>query len=276
MSLPDRIEDALMWTMDKAMEVVPRVRPATDLLKKCQIVAHRGAHAGESAKLRENTLPAFEKAVTSHAWAIEVDIRWTADGVPVVHHDSDCKRVHHFTNRIHETKFSNLRKGAPEIPTLEEVVKTFKGRAHLMIELKRKQNPWTHERLQHFREILMPLEPERDYHLMSLETDLLLKVAQKDFFPKKSLLPIGTYTFPLVSKIALREGLAGITGHYALLSDTIIQRHRDAGQKVGTGFISSRSVLFRELNRGVHWIFTNHAPEVAALIKSELTSTALS
>ena len=257
------------------MEALPRQRPALERLKDCQVVAHRGAHAGESARFIENTLPAFEKAVSGQAWAIEVDVRWTSDGVPVIHHDSDCKRVHHFAKRVHETKFSNLRKGAPEIPTLEEVIQRFKGRAHLMIELKRKQNPWTKERLQHFTEILKPLTPVNDFHLMSLETDLLLKIAQQDLFPKKSLLPIGTYTFPLVSKIALREGLAGITGHYALLSDAIIQKHREAGQKVGTGFISSRSVLFRELNRGVNWIFTNHAPEVTSMIRDEIASRSI-
>jgi glycerophosphoryl diester phosphodiesterase len=47
------------------------------------VIAHRGASAAE----QENTLAAFRKAIEFGADAIELDVRRSADGALVVHHD---------------------------------------------------------------------------------------------------------------------------------------------------------------------------------------------
>jgi glycerophosphoryl diester phosphodiesterase len=52
------------------------------------IVAHRGAHEPESPGVRENTLVAFVGAARIGAQGVELDVRRTADGVLVVHHDA--------------------------------------------------------------------------------------------------------------------------------------------------------------------------------------------
>src|SRR5918996_1994440 len=49
------------------------------------VVAHRGA----SSSTPENTIPAFEEAARAGADVIELDVRLTRDGVPVVLHDPD-------------------------------------------------------------------------------------------------------------------------------------------------------------------------------------------
>lgn len=51
------------------------------------------AHRGSSAEAPENTLPAFEAAVRRGADAIELDVRLTADGAPVVLHDATLDRT---------------------------------------------------------------------------------------------------------------------------------------------------------------------------------------
>src|SRR4051794_314397 len=53
------------------------------------IIAHRGA----SAWAPENTLAAFEMAMESGADGIELDVRLSRDGVPVVIHDATLRRV---------------------------------------------------------------------------------------------------------------------------------------------------------------------------------------
>lgn len=53
------------------------------------VLAHRGA----SAEAPENTLPAFALAESQGADALEIDVRLTADGVVVVHHDDTVDRV---------------------------------------------------------------------------------------------------------------------------------------------------------------------------------------
>ena len=53
------------------------------------MIAHRGA----SGHAPENTLAAFELAVHQGADAFELDVRLTADGVPVVLHDATLQRT---------------------------------------------------------------------------------------------------------------------------------------------------------------------------------------
>jgi glycerophosphoryl diester phosphodiesterase len=65
----------------------------------------------------------------------------------------------------------------------------------------------------------------------------------------------------------MQAGYGGVAGHYALVSDTAIWRLHASGLKVGTGYPRSRSCLFREIRRGVDWIFSNHAAEVRQLIR---------
>lgn len=49
-----------------------------------QVIAHRGASRAE----RENTVEAFRRAAEMGADAVELDVRRSADGVLVVHHDA--------------------------------------------------------------------------------------------------------------------------------------------------------------------------------------------
>jgi glycerophosphoryl diester phosphodiesterase len=53
------------------------------------IIAHRGA----SAFAPENTFAAFSEAIECGADGIEFDVRLARDGVPVVFHDEDLKRI---------------------------------------------------------------------------------------------------------------------------------------------------------------------------------------
>ena len=53
------------------------------------VIAHRGASADE----RENTLPAFERAIAVGADFVELDVQVSADGALVVFHDVDLDRL---------------------------------------------------------------------------------------------------------------------------------------------------------------------------------------
>ncbi len=51
------------------------------------------AHRGYARRYPENTLAALEGAVAAGARSIEVDVQLTADGMPVLFHDRDCRRL---------------------------------------------------------------------------------------------------------------------------------------------------------------------------------------
>ncbi|WP_052241283.1 glycerophosphodiester phosphodiesterase [Microbacterium hominis] len=62
------------------------------------MAAHLGAtrtcaHRGDSAVLRENTLPAIRSAIDKGATFVEIDVRLTADGDVVVLHDATLERL---------------------------------------------------------------------------------------------------------------------------------------------------------------------------------------
>ncbi len=103
------------------------------------VVAHRGA----SARYPENTLPAFEAAVALGAPVVELDVRLTADGVPVVMHDAEVSRTTDGRGLVHEltaAEIARLRAGTPEVParvpTLVQALAVLSGRAGVAIEIK--------------------------------------------------------------------------------------------------------------------------------------------
>ncbi len=51
------------------------------------------AHRGYARRFPENTLAALEGAVAAGARYVEVDVQLTADAVPVLFHDHDCRRL---------------------------------------------------------------------------------------------------------------------------------------------------------------------------------------
>ena len=117
------------------------------------VIAHRGA----SAEAPENTLPAFEAAVRRGADAIELDVRVTADGAPVVIHDATLDRTTDRTGPVAAHTLAELRSadagwhftrdlgrthpyrgGDARIPTLGEVLWTF-PKLTVLVEIKEPQ-----------------------------------------------------------------------------------------------------------------------------------------
>jgi glycerophosphoryl diester phosphodiesterase len=76
------------------------------------------AHRGASAYAPANTLAAFRKAADLGADMWEVDIRATADGQPVVHHDATLADG----AKLAEMTRDELRTAMPDCPDLTEVV----------------------------------------------------------------------------------------------------------------------------------------------------------
>lgn len=66
------------------------------------------AHRGYQLLYPENTLPAMEAAITAGALRIETDIQLTADGVPVLFHDENLKRLCNKKGAVHDYSAKEL------------------------------------------------------------------------------------------------------------------------------------------------------------------------
>lgn len=102
-------------------------------------IAHRGLHDGNKL-VWENTLSAFAAAM-EHNYAIECDVHLTKDGVPVVFHDGDLKRLTGKEGQVYSRtskQMQALKIGGTQdhVPTLRQMLDLVKGKVPLVIELK--------------------------------------------------------------------------------------------------------------------------------------------
>jgi glycerophosphoryl diester phosphodiesterase len=101
------------------------------------VIAHRGASGEE----KENTLPAFERAIDVGADYLECDVQASSDGGLVVFHDLKLDRLTPAKGPLRNRSLAELRELG--IPTLAEVVELAAGRIGVMAELK---SPWLYRR----------------------------------------------------------------------------------------------------------------------------------
>ena len=256
------LQAAAMEAADLYAAAIPRRLPDMDALDQCKIISHRGEN--DNREILENTLPAFDAARAAGVWAIECDIRWTRDLVPVIHHDPGCERLFHDTVSVANLEFAELRKRFPLIPSLQEVISRYGGNTHLMLEIKAENYPAPERQKAILQATLSPLTPGEDYHILLLDPALFRRV---DFLPSSVCYLVAELNVARLSQYALQHGFGGLTGHYLMLTSDVHKRHLAAGQRIGTGFIHSRNALFRELNRGVEWIFSNKAVKLQRILE---------
>lgn len=254
MTVPSLIEECFLNGTDLFFAHWPQPVPTRKKLLGCKIVSHRGEH--DNQVVFENTIDAFHRVYQAGIWGIEFDIRWTQDLQPVVFHDPDLKRLFQSDRRISDLTRDEIRKRYPLIPDLAEVIQQYGKKLHLMVEIKKEPYPQPEYQNQVLQELFAPLIPRTDYHIMSLAPEMF---PQLTFVDCSCFLPIAEANFIQLSRLAFEKQYGGITGHYLLLFNGLLNKHRRRHQKVGTGFPASRNALFRELNRGIDWIFTNHA-----------------
>jgi len=228
-----------------------------------RLVAHRGAHGPGLAQ--ENTLAAFDLCLSAGVWGIECDIRLTRDDQPVIIHDPDCGRNFGLPDlEIATTDFAVLRAAVPEVPHLSEMLERYAGQMHLMLEIKESgaDRPAL-PRVIH--DALSALEPERDYHLLSLLPEGLEVFSE---IPEGAKVDVAWFNTADTIKrnMALKHG--GMGGSLALITTPRLRRLQASGKRVGTGFVETPAALRREVNRGVDWIFTDCVLRLQPLLSS--------
>jgi glycerophosphoryl diester phosphodiesterase len=226
-----------------------------------RIVSHRGLF--DNQLIFENTLDAFDGALAAGIWGLEFDVRWTRDQRAVVHHDPNGKRLFGFYRPIEAFDFDELVQTCPLIPPLETVVQRYGKRIHLMIEIK--PAPALHPRhvSRSLGRALMGLTPGDDYHLMSFSPQLLTAI---DSVPRHACLPIAFLNAKVTHRAVVANGCGGMTGHYALIGRRRIAALHREGARIGTGFINSPRCMYRELARGVDWLFSDRALELQRMV----------
>ena len=259
------MEVQIRQILDRLYARWPQAVPARDRLQHCKIISHRGDY--DNRNIFENTIAAFDRAKDQGVWGIEFDLRWTKDLCPVVMHDADLRRVFGLDFGIRQLTLKELKSHCPLVPSLDELVQRYGKKIHLMIEIKAEHYPDPVGQNRALAELLSSLEPEKDYHLLTL-TPKMFKLIE--CVPRSALLPVAQFNFLRLSKMAIEQNYSGFAGHYVLLTRARLKKHRKLKQKLATGYVNSKNCLFRELNRDVEWIFSDNAVELQQIVNQLL------
>lgn len=88
------------------------------MLQLPKVIGHRGA----MAYAPENTLESFREARKRGATWVEIDVKLTADGVPIVMHDSSLKRTMGIDRMVADMRAAEL---PAAVPTFEQAIACF-------------------------------------------------------------------------------------------------------------------------------------------------------
>ncbi len=209
-----------------------------------QPIAHRGYH-DLNKTIWENTLSAFSRAV-ENGFAIECDLQYTADSVPVVFHDDDMQRLCGIKGDVRaktagELGLIAIGGTADKIPTLGQLLRLVKGRVPIVLELKGRRD----DDEGFAAAVLETLESyDGPIALMSFDHWLL-----KDLKELNAPFPIGLTAGGIneaefaVHEEAMQLGLDFISYFYRDLPNSFITRQQSLGRAIITWTVRDQEAV---------------------------------
>lgn len=227
-------------------------------------VAHRGYH-DLNKHVWENTLSAFSRAVEA-GFAIECDLHYASDGVPIIFHDEDLQRLCNLNGDIRDRTSRELGLIAvggtnDKVPTLRQLLDLVKGKVPLVLELKGREADD-----EGFAEaVLEVLEGyEGKVALMSFDHWLL-----RDLKALGAPYPLGLTAngntpedFRMHAK-AMEIGLDFISYHYGDLPNAFIRGEREKGLPVITWTVHDEAARKHSFEHADQMTFEGFDPGVA-------------
>ncbi|HXG41283.1 MAG TPA: glycerophosphodiester phosphodiesterase family protein [Dehalococcoidia bacterium] len=226
------------------------------------------SHAGCAGHAPENTLAGIARALALGAEAVEVDVRSTADGVPVLLHDATLDRTTDGRGPLRSWTLDRLRRldaGSGErVPTLAEAAALAAGRALLVAEIK---EPGIEGQVE---ASLAPLGPE-DAQVWSFLPQVLAsygRIAPR----RRRVLLVGAEAmarWPLPLLQAREVGAAGLGLPHEAVTLKVAAQVREAGLLLYAWTADDPSHLERLLLLGPDGVVSNY-PERALRLRRQL------
>ena len=150
------------------------------------------AHRGDTSTVPENTMAAFQSALLRGYKAVETDVQFTKDNVPVILHDSTIKRTSNGSGRIMDLTFDEVRQydfgswkseayADEKIPSFQEFIKFCKENSvHPYIELKTTITQNDIEKIQTLLDIVSAAGMQKDVSWFSFSYNLVEMVKERD------------------------------------------------------------------------------------------------
>lgn len=217
------------------------------------------AHRGDPYRVRENTLPSIRSAIERGADAVEIDVRVTRDGVPVLLHDSTLERLWGHDRRLDGLTHQELTEvTAGGVPTLREALLAA-GTHRLMVDLPGSTDESVRRTVGVVRECGAG---ERTYYCAG--PGAMLRVRAADPSAEIAL----TWTTLAPPRAALLDAVRPrwLNYRFGLVSRELTDRvHRD-GLLVSAWTADTRRTMRRLIAHGVDSITTNRVDALHGLL----------
>ncbi|TXJ78450.1 glycerophosphodiester phosphodiesterase [Streptomyces lavendulae] len=209
------------------------------------------AHRGDPYRFRENTLDSLRSGLDRGADAVELDVRLTRDGVPVLLHDDTLKRLWEVNRPLSALSAEELRGlTGGGVPTLAEALAAT-GESRVMVDLCGRVTRRTMDRI---LDVVRQSGPgDRVYYSAGAETMLTVRAAD----PAAEIALTWTTLAPPRPALLAAINPRWLNYRFSLVDhDLIAQVHR-AGRLVSVWTPDTRRSLRRLMALGVDSITTN-------------------
>jgi glycerophosphoryl diester phosphodiesterase len=236
-------------------------RPAHPL-----VIAHRGA----SGELPENTLPAYELALTQGSDMIEIDLHTSRDGAIVITHDASLERLGG-RGEVADATLEEIRRldagGGARMPALEEVLDGFGGRIPFNLELKRSSRA-EYPGMEAAAVGEVARRGLLEQTLFSSFYDPVLE-ALREVSPEVRIAVLVSRHIPEEAmERARRVGAEALNPERPLVTRKLVEAARGEGLAVYVFTVDDPLEMHRLLDLGVDGLFTNHPGRMRELLAS--------
>ena len=233
------------------------------------VIGHRGA-AGDAP---ENTPAAFALAVDLGVDAVEFDVQFSADGVPVVFHDETLTRMAGVAARISdhsEAVLSRFDVGflhgkefrGERIPTVAEVARIVPARIGLHVELK-DYEPVSEEQLTALMETLERHGGLERVIISSPHEDQIEQVKKGWPEARAALLLFRNVRFPRdAARRAALLGCVAVNPNYKLVDSELMRICHRHKLKVFAFTVNERGTMRKLMDMGVDGFYTDYPKRI--------------
>jgi glycerophosphoryl diester phosphodiesterase len=220
------------------------------------------AHRGDPYRVRENTLDSLRSALDQGADAVEIDVRLTRDGVPVLLHDETLKRLWERDRPLLSLSAAEVR-GLTEggVPTLAEALAATEG-CRVMLDL-----PGTRE-VRTARRVVDAVREagaaDRVYYCADATAMLAVRAAD----PSAEIAMTWTTLAPPRPVLLAAVGARWLNYRFSLVDRDLAARVHREGRLLSVWTPDTRRSMRRLIDVGVDSITTNRIDVLCALRKS--------
>ncbi|MDQ0062656.1 glycerophosphodiester phosphodiesterase [Paenibacillus harenae] len=229
------------------------------------------AHRGDTDNAPENSLPSILSAIEKGIQSVEIDVQMTKDGVAVLNHDYNLRRVSGVTKRVSELTYVELSdivigrdaNGDPiPIPTLSEALSESQGRIKLLLDLK----PYgpSGDLVRSVVGLVQYFGMEEDVYIQSFDSQTLQQI--RAIAPE---IKIGQILYFALGDLSALD-VDFYTIEKVMLTEQLVERVHAAGREIWVWTVNSQRNMKEVLKFQIDGIITDYPVRAQSMVELNL------